>query len=726
MFKLSDSVGGRNYRSFFGYPPIGGRERQSRDCVHAAVHQSRPVISGFCQLRIGAIGVIALAGLLAECPGQEQPLRTAAEVLRLSAAEARQSRDVRLRGVVTFTWHTGTTEFTLEDATGAVWCPAIALPFNCRVGTEVEIEGRTEAGFLGPFVKADTVRALGLRALPPPPRSTFEELLSAQLHGRRVEISGIIRGQRVNPEFGLDWLALDVATGGGRITVNVTHEATGHPELVDAMVRIRGVNLHGTDAQQQAFLPMINAHTVADVEVVTPAMPRPFDQPPTSLASVMRSTRVAGAGHRVRARGIVTFVGQGDSFYLQDESRGIQVFLREVPRPVAGEAVDVVGFPEPGAFSPVLRDAEWRPTGGKGTPAPLSVSMTEAMKHDGHLLTVEGVLTEIANGDHEIVVTLETNGQRCRVHIPNATALDWTEGSRVRATGVCSVEIGDWESFVAHRKPTGFSLLTQEAGAIMLIRSAPWWSLKRIVWLLAAAAFFSCGALGWVWWRTKVRLRETSRTREAAHTQFVAVIAERNRIAREIHDTMAQGFAGISVQLEVLNDRLQNTPLNLRRHLDLARGLVRSSLEEARRSVWNLRAHALEEAGLGDALARLGQQLTEGGNVTLEVRVDGAPRTLPVDVENNLLRIGQEAITNVVRHAGATRVSLSLSYLTDLVRLVVSDDGRGFDPDRVRPSAQGGLGLSGIRERAEAMHAILIIHTNSTGGTRLELDVPHV
>ena len=144
----------------------------------------------------------------------------------------------------------------------------------------------------------------------------------------------------MNPEFGLDWLALDVATGGGRITVNVTHEATGHPELVDATVRIRGVNLHATDAQQQAFLPMINAHTLADVEVVTPAMPRPFDQPPTPLASVMRSTRVAGAGHRVRARGIVTFVGQGDSFYFQDESRGIQVFLREVPRPVAGEAVE--------------------------------------------------------------------------------------------------------------------------------------------------------------------------------------------------------------------------------------------------------------------------------------------------------------------------------------------------------------------------------------------------
>ena len=672
------------------------------------------------------MGILALAGLLMEFRGQEQPLRTAVEVLRLPATEARQSRDVRLRGVVTFTWHTGTTEFTIEDATGAVWCPAIALPANCRVGTEVEIEGRTEAGFLGPFVNADTVRAMGARALPSPPRATFEELLTAQLHGRRVEITGIVRGQRVNPELGLDWLALEVATGGGRITVNVTHEATGHPELIDAMVRIRGVNLHGTDAQQQAFLPMLNAHTLADVEVVTPAMGRPFDQPLTPLASLMRSASVAGAGHRLRARGVVTFVGRGDSFYFQDESRGIQVFLRDAPRPDAGEAVDVVGFPEPGAFSPVLRDADWRPTAGKGAPVPLPVSMTEATKHDGRLLTVEGRLTEITKGDREVMLTLELGGRRGRIHILNAAARNWVEGSRLRATGVCSVEIGDWESFVAHRKPTGFSLLTQDPGSITLVQSAPWWNLRRVVWLLAVAAVSSLGALGLAWWRTKVRLRETSRTREAAHAQFVAVIAERNRIAREIHDTLAQGFAGISVQLEVLNDRLHDAPTTLRRHLDLARDLVRSSLDEARRSVWNLRAQALEEAGLGEALARLGQQLSEGAAVTFELRVDGTPRTLPVDVENNLLRIGQEAITNAVRHASAKRISLSLSYLADRVCLVVSDDGRGFDPKRVRPSARGGFGLSGIRERAETMHASLTINPESEGGTRLELGVPHV
>ncbi|MEI8041979.1 MAG: sensor histidine kinase [Verrucomicrobiota bacterium] len=682
----------------------------------AHIHPRSDVLHGL------AFVVLTLA-LIARA---EPALRTAAEVQALSPEQARKHLEVRLKGVITFAWHAGTTEFTVQDETGAIWMPPILLPANCAVGTKVEIEGRTEAGGFGPIVQAEIVRAFGPGPLPGPRPASYEELLTSQFQGQRVELTGIVRGQRVNPEFGLGWLALEIAAGGGRVTVNVTHEITGHPELLDARVRVRGVNLQSSDAQQQGFLPMINAHTLADVDVLAPANPQPFAQPSVALNQMMRSANPAGAGHRVRVHGAVTVVRQGNSFFLQDETRGLQVFLRESSCPETGEIVDVVGFPEPGAFSPVLRDADWRPTGAKNSPSALVVDSSEAVKHDGQLITVRAQLTTLAATDNEIVLTLEDGPLRFRAHVPDANLGRWRVGSELQTTGVCSVEVGDWESLVTHRQPQGFSLLVCAPGDIVLLRAGPLWTPNRIVWALVAVGLALGVALGLVWMQTRRRLREAARTREAAHAQFEAVIGERTRMAREIHDTLAQGFAGISVQLEVLNDRLGALPGDTRRHLDLARNLVRSSLDEARRTVWNLRAQTLEENGLPGALDRLGRQLTEDSRLDFNFHVEGVARTLPADVENNLLRIGQEAITNAVRHSGARRTTLTLIFRADVVRLCVSDNGHGFDSSNIQPSRHGGFGLPGLRERAEAMHAQLEIHTTPGSGTQIEITVPHV
>lgn len=671
-------------------------------------------------------GLTPLALVLALTVRAELPLRTAIEVLTLPSEQARNHLDVRLTGVVTFTWHAGTSEFTVQDETGAVWLPPILLPANCGVGTKVEVEGRTEMGGFGPIVQAEVVRVLGPGALPAPQSATYEELLGAKFQGQRVEVIGIVRGQRVNPEFGLGWLALDIATGGGRVTVNVTHEITGHPELLDARVRVRGVNLHSTDAQQQAFLPMINAHTLADVDVLAPADPQPFAQPPMLLNQIMRSANSAGVGHRVRVHGTVTVVREGGSLFLQDATRGIQVFLRESTFPEVGEVVDVVGFPEPGAFSPVLRDADWRPTGAKHSPEVLGVGGFEAVKHDGRLISVRAMLTAIAATDNGVILTLEDGATHFRAHVPNVASGRWRVGSELQTTGVCSVEVGDWESLVTHRQPKGFLLLARGLQDVVLLQPAPFWTPIRIVWVLLAIGLALGAALGIIWTQGRRRLREEARTREAAHAQFEAVIGERTRMAREIHDTLAQGFAGISVQLEVLNDRLDELPADTRRHLDLARELVRSSLDEARRTVWNLRAQTLEENGLPGALERLGRQLTSDGSMEFNFRIEGVPRTLPADVESNLLRIGQETITNAVRHSSARHLAVTIIFRSNGICLCVSDDGHGFDPASVNASQCGGFGLPGLRERAEAMHADLEIHSEAGIGTLIEITVPHV
>lgn len=680
-----------------------------------------PVLSAHTSSAAGAR--LVLATIFSLLPVRaEPPLRTAAEVLGLPPEQARAHREVKLTGVITFAWHSGTTEFTLQDETGTVWLPPIRLPSGCSVGTKVEVEGRTEAGALGPIVQAEVVCPLGAVELPAAQDAAYEELLTAKHEGLRVALTGVVRGQRVNPELGLGWLALEIASGGGRVTVNVTHEITGHPELIDARVRVRGVNL--PDARQQAFLPTINAHTLADVEVLSPADPKPFSQPVVALNQIMRSANPAGAGHRVRTRGTVTAGGRNDSFFFQDETRGLQVFLREPPCPETGEEVDVVGFPEPGAFSPVVRDADWRPTGIKTSPAPLPLSTAEAVKNDGRLVTVRGRLSAITASANESLLTLEEGPLRFHVRIPGSGR--WSTGCELQITGVCSVEVGDWESLVTQRPPQGFSLLSRGPEDVRVVRSAPFWTAARAVWALVALAAALGGSLGHVWLQSRGRLREAARTREAARSQFEAVLGERARMAREIHDTLAQGFAGISVQLEVLNDRLGAIPEQTRRHLEIARNLVRDSLDEARRTVWNLRSPALEENGLPGALERLGTHLTSGRGTTFTLRVDGVPRALPPGVENNLLRIGQEAITNAIRHSGAHHLSIVLAFRARGVELRVNDDGIGFDPAESHPSPQGGFGLSGLRERAGEMHARLDIDSAPGKGTKIGIIVPHV
>lgn len=228
-----------------------------------------------------------------------------------------------------------------------------------------------------------------------------------------------------------------------------------------------------------------------------------------------------------------------------------------------------------------------------------------------------------------------------------------------------------------------------------------------------AACLLAAGILGLALYRLRMR-RVTAR--------FAAVLAERNRIAREIHDTLAQSFVGIGVQLETVAKMQSVSAEVARQHLDRARILVRSSLAEARRSVWALRSGALEGGDLGGALAEVAEQLS--GETEVAVRVSGRRRRLPVEVENNLLRIGQEALANAVRHAHAEQVRVELSFGEGLVRLSVRDNGRGFDVEKAGQGAAGHFGLAGIRERVHNLGGELSLLSRAGEGAEVVVEVP--
>jgi signal transduction histidine kinase len=207
----------------------------------------------------------------------------------------------------------------------------------------------------------------------------------------------------------------------------------------------------------------------------------------------------------------------------------------------------------------------------------------------------------------------------------------------------------------------------------------------------------------------------------ASDQRRAAVLDERNRMAREIHDSLAQGFTGVVVQLNAAEQQLGCQPEAALQHIATARSLARSSLEEARRSVLALRPQALEQHTLPVALERIARDLTADRRIEVDLQVAGVARALAADLELDVLRVGQEALTNAVRHARCARISMELVYRPTELHLDVRDNGSGAVPDRARSS---GAGLRGMEERARRHGGWLCIDGRPGSGTRVSLTVP--
>jgi len=210
-----------------------------------------------------------------------------------------------------------------------------------------------------------------------------------------------------------------------------------------------------------------------------------------------------------------------------------------------------------------------------------------------------------------------------------------------------------------------------------------------------------------------VRLSQQSRQ--------AALEAERNRMARDIHDTLAQAFTGVIVQLEAAADATsKGLSKEAQEHVSRAGDLARESLNEARRSVRALRPQALEGKDLPEALEVLFRKMTKGTTVRAELSLRGAPRKLRPEWEENLLHVGQEVLTNALRHAQATHFAARLMFDPQGIRMELRDNGRGFDPE----ARHDGIGLLGMKERVEGMGGRLFIQSATGGGTAISIMLP--
>lgn len=293
---------------------------------------------------------------------------------------------------------------------------------------------------------------------------------------------------------------------------------------------------------------------------------------------------------------------------------------------------------------------------------------------------------------------------------------------------------------------TAVPMSAAQIGGVVNITKETWWAWLTLVTfnLLIAGAFAYFGEQtserNQRQKRALVELGEANAKLETAlaenaglHSQLLVqareagVLDERQRMAREIHDTLAQGLAGILAQLQAA-EQVPDSPDEWRRHVTAAMNLARESLTEARRTVHAVEPSVLAEARLPDAISDVTRRWSEVNRIDAVLTTTGDARPMHADVEVTLLRAAQEALANVAKHARASRVGLTLSYMEDLVTLDVRDDGIGFEPNtkRANGSTNGGFGLAGMRQRVQRLAGRLDIESEPGGGTAISASVPAI
>ena len=250
------------------------------------------------------------------------------------------------------------------------------------------------------------------------------------------------------------------------------------------------------------------------------------------------------------------------------------------------------------------------------------------------------------------------------------------------------------------------------------------------IWLLVGV----CGSLVALWINAIIQqghqqhelIDELRRTQAelAASERSAGVLAERQRLAREIHDTLAQGFISVVTHLEAADQALESDLSSARGHIGQATATARESLGQARRVVQDLRPEVLEGSSLAEAIQREAAKWSQRTGVAAAVTTTGTALSLPAEAEVTLLRAVQESLANVHRHAGASRVSVTLSYMPDRVLLDVQDNGRGFNPKTSTQSDGGGFGLTAMRQRAEALAGAVYIESSPGEGTTIVVEIP--
>jgi signal transduction histidine kinase len=659
-------------------------------------------------------------------------LTNATQIRELTPDQTSKGLRVSLSGVVIDKADPNQQAVILEDAGTGIYVRPVAkgnagMFASFQRGDFLEIQGVTDPGQFAPIVDANSVKKLGTAAIPAAQSVTYQQLITGALDAQWVEVRGVVRQCFPASRSGIQTII--VASDGGLVAVGLIVPVRESVQ-VDAEVRLRAVCLYLFDQKRQAVTPVLHVPQGEAVVIEKTAPTDPFATPLRSAASLLMFSpnNLYTYAHRVHIRGVVTCCQPGAFIWIRDGNMGLCIQTTQQESLMPGDEIDVLGFPTFGSYPPMLGDSVFRKIGYTEPLAPLMLTnLNAAFDHENDLMAVDGFLTQIQPVLSGVTLTLDKDGQTFKAFLKTSSGESsyphWQVGSKVNVIGICSVAYNNAIPFPGIWQPKSFQIVLRSPTDLTVLIPPPWWTLKHIVMLLGVAICVLVLLIGLVMISSRRRLRDQERQRQMAEAEFAAILSERNRMAREIHDTLAQGLAATSVQLRLAKKFLNGGSPASVEHIDTAQQLVRDSLEQSRDSIWNMRAHVLENNNLADALNEILKQMSNGMEIETHLEVVGRLRRLAPVVENNILRVGQEAISNATKHSGAKIINVTLEFFEKQFRLQVTDDGCGFDPHNP-PFSEGGFGLIGMRERVVELKGQINIRSSPGHGAEITLTAP--
>ena len=705
------------------------------------------------------------AGQIVKAQATNEVLTNGSAVLALSGEQAAFGIKVLIRGVVTAAELDWGGRFFIQDSSGGVFVENISsrqpLPGDLLI-----VSGISFPGGYAPTISKPVWEKVGEAPLPHAKPVAIEDLMSGAEDGQRVKISGIVR----HAERSGNLLKAELTSGGYRVVAYGPMLPGIDPEtLVGAQVDLAGTSATAYNGTLRHLISVdVYFPFVTDFSIVKLAASDPFQEPLLSINNIAQYRAGRSFAERVHIKGVLTYQRNGEDLFIKDATGGLQIKSREILSLAKGDVVEAVGFPEFGNYLPVLDDAIFRKAAEPRVEVePVSPPVDELLEglHHSDFIIVRGKLLDhleerstSPTGEPDIKTILELQSSNlvftaeAETPAPDQPLISIPIGSLVEVSGICFLQSA------ADGRIQSVQILIPTTFSVRVLKTPSWLTPQRLLVSLVIAFVVIIAGTTWtimvtkrnsalkrlihereldqeklqkahdtLEWRVKERTEELKfevTARKEAEVQFKATLTERTRLARELHDTIEQTMTGITLQLNTINKLFGQDPKATTHHLGLIRNMVRRSRVDLRRTIWDLRSRELEQFDLCEALSIGANLIAENAGILVEVETKGGVRPLTEVAEDTLLRISQEAITNTVKHSGASLVKIDLDFRDQNVVLEIKDNGKGFTPDSCAGPNEGHFGILGMSERARRVDGQVSIASQPGQGTLVRVVLP--